>query len=83
MSRAETSSFAHPVQSGPSKSERFFFNSLIFTLSHRRPRMSQFDTIVKTINLMALLFIINIFLSENHFFVRYCQNLKIFYVNRF
>jgi hypothetical protein len=34
------------VQSRPSKSERFF-NSVIFTLNHRRPKMSQlsqFDT---------------------------------------
>jgi hypothetical protein len=31
------------VLSRPSKSE-FFFYSLIFTLNHRRPKMSKFDT---------------------------------------
>jgi hypothetical protein len=39
----------HQVLSRPSKSEGFFFNSLIFTLNHRRPKMSKFDTSVKKI----------------------------------
>jgi hypothetical protein len=34
-------SILHPVE--------LFFNSLIFTLNHRRPKMSQFDTSVKKI----------------------------------
>jgi hypothetical protein len=37
------------VLSRPSKSERFFFYSLIFTLNHRRPKMSKFDTSDKKI----------------------------------
>jgi hypothetical protein len=36
------------VLSRPSKSERFFY-SLIFTLNHRRPKMSKFDTSDKKI----------------------------------
>jgi hypothetical protein len=40
--------FAETVQLRSSKSERFFY-SLIFTLNHRRPKMSQFDTSVKKI----------------------------------
>jgi hypothetical protein len=46
------------VLSRPSKSESFFLIcSLIFTLNHRRPKMSKFDTsdkkIIKTIFLNA------------------------------
>jgi hypothetical protein len=36
------------VLSRPSKSERFFY-SLIFTLNHRSPKMSKFDTSDKKI----------------------------------
>jgi hypothetical protein len=35
--------YVYEVLSRPSKSERFFY-SLIFTLNHRRPKMSKFDT---------------------------------------
>jgi hypothetical protein len=37
------------VLSRPSKSERFFIVSLIFTLNHRCPKMSKFATSVKKI----------------------------------
>jgi hypothetical protein len=40
------------VLSRPSKSERLFFYSLIFTVNHRRPKMSKFDTSDK--NLLKL-----------------------------
>jgi hypothetical protein len=42
---------------GHPKVNVFFFNSLIFTLNHRRPKMSKFDTsdkkIIETIFLNA------------------------------
>jgi hypothetical protein len=65
---APKASFTFLCQSRPSKSERFFcLVSLIFTLNHRRHKMSQFDTSVKknieSINISLIKYFLNVFLS--------------------